>query len=67
MDIFDIFLIIVFTGIVIGILIHSMIDIVNMNKKQQQDEYIKKMMDDFKKKKEGSDDENDHNSSLWFW
>lgn len=67
MDIFDIILSIIFTGIVIYILIHSMIDIVNMNKKQQQDEYIKKMMDDFKKKKEGSDDENDHNSSSWFW
>lgn len=64
MDIFDIILSIIFTGAVIYILIHSMIDIVNMNKEeQQQDEYIKKMMDDFKKKKEGCDDENGNKSS----
>lgn len=61
MDIFDIILSIIFTGAVIYILIHSMIDIVNLNKEEQQQ--VEYMMDDFKKKKEGCDDENGDKSS----
>ena len=61
MSIFDIILSIIFTGAVIYILIHSMIDIVNLNKEEQQQ--VEYMMDDFKKKKEGCDDENGNKSS----
>lgn len=61
MDIFDIILSIIFTGAVIYILIHSMIDIVNLNKEEQQQ--VEYMMDDFKKKKKGCDDENGDKSS----
>lgn len=50
MSIFDIILIVAVTVIFIGVLIHSMIDTVNMNNNQQKEEYIKQKLKRFKEK-----------------
>lgn len=49
MDIFDIILIIIATFVIIGICIHSAIDIVNTNKNLQKEEYIRKKIEEYKK------------------
>lgn len=50
MTIVDIILIVAVTVIFIGVLIHSMIDVVNMNTNQQKEEYIKQKLKKFKEK-----------------